>query len=122
MAEHEHYDMERGAVATVAHAPHSRTAHAGAASVAASERHGGHTGHADHGDHIAIFRRRFWWSLLLTVPIVATSHMVMDWFGYSLRFPGSSGSDRCSARCSISGPAGRSSPAARARPVTSSPE
>ena len=88
MAEHEHYDMERGAVATVAHAPHSRTAHAGAASVAASERHGGHTGHADHGDHIAIFRRRFWWSLLLTVPIVATSHMVMDWFGYSLRFPG----------------------------------
>src|SRR5918999_4426562 len=42
--------------------------------------------HHDH--HVAMFRRRFWWSLLLTVPIVATSHMVMDWFGYSLDFPG----------------------------------
>jgi P-type Cu2+ transporter len=37
-----------------------------------------------------MFRRRFSWSLLLTVPIVATSHMVMDWFGYSLDFPGMS--------------------------------
>jgi Cu2+-exporting ATPase len=35
-----------------------------------------------------MFQRRFWWSLLLTVPVVATSHMVMDWLGYSLDFPG----------------------------------
>ena len=35
-----------------------------------------------------MFRRRFWWSLLLTVPLVVTSHMVMDWFGYDLDFPG----------------------------------
>ncbi len=35
-----------------------------------------------------MFRRRFWWSLLLTVPLVVTSHMVMDWFGYELDFPG----------------------------------
>ena len=35
-----------------------------------------------------MFRRRFWWSLLLTIPVVATSHMVMDWFGYELDFPG----------------------------------
>jgi len=34
------------------------------------------------------FRRRFWWCLLLTVPIVVTSHMVMDWFGYELDFTG----------------------------------
>jgi Cu2+-exporting ATPase len=47
-----------------------------------------HGGHGDHADHAEMFRRRFWWSLLLTVPIVATSHMVMDWFGYSLAFPG----------------------------------
>ena len=53
--------------------------------------HEGHTGHgAGHGDHAAVFRRRFWWSLLLTVPIVATSHMVMDWFGYELDVPGRS--------------------------------
>jgi Cu2+-exporting ATPase len=35
-----------------------------------------------------MFRRKFWWSLLLTVPLVVTSHMVMDWFGYELDFPG----------------------------------
>jgi Cu2+-exporting ATPase len=46
----------------------------------------GRGGHG-HGDHVALFRRRFWWSLLLTVPLVATSHMVMDWFGYELDFP-----------------------------------
>jgi Cu2+-exporting ATPase len=49
--------------------------------------HAGHSGHG-HGDHVAMFRDRFWWSLLLTVPLVVTSHMVMDWFGYSLDFPG----------------------------------
>ena len=47
---------------------------------------GRHAGHG--GDHAAMFRRRFWWSLLLTLPVVATSHMVMDWFGYRLDFPG----------------------------------
>ena len=43
--------------------------------------HGDHGDHGGHGDHIEMFRRRFWWSLLLTVPVVLTSHMVMDWFG-----------------------------------------
>ena len=41
-----------------------------------------------HGHHIALFRRRFWVSLALTVPIVATSEMVMDWLGYELDFAG----------------------------------
>ena len=35
-----------------------------------------------------MFRRRFWVSLLLTVPVVVTSEMVMDWFGYTLHLPG----------------------------------
>ncbi|MFI7305178.1 heavy metal translocating P-type ATPase [Micromonospora aurantiaca] len=47
---------------------------------------GGHGAHAGHDPEQ--FRRRFWLSLALTVPIVATSHMAMDWFGYSLDFPG----------------------------------
>ncbi|MEV0808239.1 heavy metal translocating P-type ATPase [Micromonospora sp. NPDC050200] len=37
-----------------------------------------------------MFRRRFWVCLALTLPVVATSHLVMDWFGYSLEFPGRS--------------------------------
>ena len=51
------------------------------------EDHGaGHDGHQGH--NVEMFRHRFWWSLLLTVPLVVTSHMVMDWFGYELDFPG----------------------------------
>jgi P-type Cu2+ transporter len=51
--------------------------------------HGKHAGHDAHaGHHTEMFRRRFWWSLLLTIPIVATSEMVMDWFGYELDFYG----------------------------------
>jgi Cu2+-exporting ATPase len=53
-----------------------------------TDAHGG-GGHDTHdGHHVEMFRRRFWWSLVLTVPLVVTSHMVMDWFGYELDFPG----------------------------------
>lgn len=51
-----------------------------------SDQHGGHDKHAGHDPEA--FRRKFWLSLVLTVPIVVTSHMVMDWFGYELDFPG----------------------------------
>jgi P-type Cu2+ transporter len=45
----------------------------------------GHRGHGSHaGHHAELFRRRFWWSLLFSIPIVVTSHMVMGWFGYKL--------------------------------------
>ena len=55
-------------------------------------QHSGHDDHAGHNKHAGhdpeMFRRRFWISLILTVPLVVTSHMVMDWFGYTLDFPG----------------------------------
>ncbi|MEH0934845.1 heavy metal translocating P-type ATPase [Micromonospora psammae] len=51
--------------------------------------HGPAAGHDKHAGHDPEqFRRKFWLSLALTLPIIATSHMVMDWFGYSLDFPG----------------------------------
>ena len=60
----------------------------------------GHRGHSDHQQHAGhdkhaghdpeMFRRRFWISLLLTIPLVVTSDMVMDWFNYSIDFPGMS--------------------------------
>ena len=56
------------------------------------EHHGDHEAHGGHGAHaghsVELFRRRFWWSLVLSVPVVATSHMVMDWFGYDLDVAG----------------------------------
>ena len=49
--------------------------------VAAHDRHAGHS--------VAMFRDRFWLSLLLTVPVVALSRDVQVWLGYTLpAFPG----------------------------------
>ncbi|WP_327651862.1 heavy metal translocating P-type ATPase [Micromonospora aurantiaca] len=71
--------MEHG---TGHHGGHDTGGHGGGQ----DDHGGGHGAHAGHDPEQ--FRRRFWLSLALTVPIVATSHMVMDWFGYSLEFPG----------------------------------
>ena len=69
-----------------------------AAMGAAHEGHGGgkttghahHGGHAGHGDHAAMFRRRFWISLVLSVPVVLYSDMIQMWLGFSApAFPGS---------------------------------
>lgn len=42
---------------------------------------GGHDKHEGHDPEV--FRRRFWLSLLLTIPVVVFSEMIQDWFGYS---------------------------------------
>src|SRR5918997_3163620 len=59
---------------------------------AAHAGHGGHSDHAGHDKHAGhdpeMFRRRFWLSLALTIPLVVTSEMVMDWFGYEIEFAG----------------------------------
>ena len=43
----------------------------------------GHGGHGGHGDHIKQFRERFWWNLLLAIPVVAFSAMFADLIGYT---------------------------------------
>lgn len=48
----------------------------------------GPSGHGGHSDHVAMFRSRFWWSLLLSAPVILTSHMIQEWFGYHVDFPG----------------------------------
>jgi P-type Cu2+ transporter len=72
----------------LAHATEADLGHAG---------HHGHAGHeggpvatADHPAHdkhaghsVAMFRDRFWLSILLTVPVLVWSRMVQDWLGYS---------------------------------------
>jgi len=44
-----------------------------------------------HHDHAAMFRRRFWISLVLTVPVVLYSHMLMSLTGWTP--PGSAPGD-----------------------------
>jgi Cu2+-exporting ATPase len=79
----------------VEHGVHQHETHSNHASHDAHgrhEQHGGHSAHGGHDKHAGhdpeVFRQKFWLSLLLTLPIVATSEMVMDWFGYDLDFPG----------------------------------
>jgi Cu2+-exporting ATPase len=90
-------DQSTGYEAEHLHAAHGEHhGHVGpAAPGGAGAQHGGHDAHAGHGRHDKhaghdpeAFRRKFWLSLLLTLPIVATSHMVMGWFGYTLDFAG----------------------------------
>jgi Cu2+-exporting ATPase len=57
--------------------------HGSATDATGPEMHDKHAGHDPE-----MFRRRFWLSLVLTIPVVATSDMVMEWFGYDVDFPG----------------------------------
>jgi Cu2+-exporting ATPase len=52
---------------------------------------GGHAGHGtDHTGHEMMFRTRFWWSLLLTIPVLLYSSALQSWLGFSMpAFPGS---------------------------------
>jgi P-type Cu2+ transporter len=54
------------------------------------EKHGDHAGHVDHSGHEQMFRRRFWISLILTIPVLLFSPMIQEWFGFRMpEFPGS---------------------------------
>jgi Cu2+-exporting ATPase len=68
---HQHHDRSTG------HEADHRGVHAG-----------GHDKHAGHS--VAMFRDRFWLSLALTLPVIAYSEMIQEWFGYTApSFPGS---------------------------------
>jgi Cu2+-exporting ATPase len=73
------------------HEPHAAAEFAAEVHGQPHPGHGDHEGHDEHAGHDPeMFRRRFWLSLLLTIPLVVTSEMVMDWFGYELDFTGMS--------------------------------
>ena len=51
--------------------------------------HGGHGGHADHHEHmIEDFKKRFWVSLVLAIPITYLSPMIQMLFNYEVTFTG----------------------------------
>lgn len=54
-----------------------------------SKEHDDHSGHDKHaGHHTHDFLKRFWICLILTIPVLLLSHMVQDWFNFSIRFQG----------------------------------
>jgi Cu2+-exporting ATPase len=74
MQEMQHKSREMGSMSHVGH-----------------DMHGEHAGHGtDHTGHEQMFRTRFWWSLLLTVPVLLYSSALQSWLGFSMpAFPGS---------------------------------
>ncbi|NOX44992.1 MAG: copper-translocating P-type ATPase [Caldiserica bacterium] len=73
-------------------APGGHEGHAGHGGMARSEHkaHKGHDHHAHHAQMVADFRRRFWVSLGLTVPILLLSPLIQKLLGLpkALAFPG----------------------------------
>jgi Cu2+-exporting ATPase len=77
------------------HSNHEHNSHTAVADGQHSNGHGhgnGHEGgHDKHAGHdVAMFRDRFWLSLILTLPVVFYSETIQGWFGYTApAFPGS---------------------------------
>ncbi len=62
------------ASSTSEHATHHTSAHTG---------HGADIGHDKHAGHsVEMFRRKFWGTLLLSIPTLVWSPMMQHWFGY----------------------------------------
>jgi P-type Cu2+ transporter len=48
------------------------------------DAHSGHAGHGtDHTGHEQMFRTRFWWSLLLSIPVLLYSEMIQMWLAFT---------------------------------------
>jgi P-type Cu2+ transporter len=65
------------------HKDHAKMSHAGHA-MGSSDMHGARGGHDKHAGHsVAMFRDKFWISLLLTIPTLIWGHMLQRAFSYS---------------------------------------
>jgi P-type Cu2+ transporter len=62
---------------------HGHSASHGSHVATSPNEHGGHAAHADHSGHADLFRRRFWVTLLLTIPVVIYSEMIQHWLAYT---------------------------------------
>ena len=78
-----HHTMNNAAnVPGRGHDQHETTGHAGHGEPGAHDRHAGHS--------VAMFRDKFWITLLLSIPTLLWSGMVQHMFGFSTpTFPGS---------------------------------
>ncbi len=62
------------------------TEHAGHGNHTAHDAHAGHDKHEGHHTHD--FLKRFWICLIITIPVLALSHMIQQWFGFHFAFTG----------------------------------
>jgi Cu2+-exporting ATPase len=89
--DHRGHPPEAGGVSEVAEERVVEVSHADHGSVAdaphgthGGHATGGHEGHDKHAGHsVAMFRDRFWLSLVFTIPVLLWSEMVQDWLGFT---------------------------------------
>ena len=81
--QHETQEQDHAMHKMEGHSAHS--AHQGHSMPAlAKEDHSAHAGHGtDHSGHEQMFRVRFWWSLLLSIPVLLYSEMIQMWLGWT---------------------------------------
>jgi Cu2+-exporting ATPase len=85
---HHHHEAKPAGKKETAHAHHLATA------VVTNQTHHdmnspvGHARHDHHAMMIADFKKRFWISLLLTMPVLLLSEMIQHWLGFTIHFPG----------------------------------
>ncbi len=65
------------------HSGHDHSGHGGHDDSA----HGGHDHHEHHAHMIQDFKKRFWVSLVLTIPVLALSKMIQGFLGFELSIP-----------------------------------
>jgi P-type Cu2+ transporter len=98
--DHNHSEMEHGHhVSSEADAKPEHTGNAAASKNqhnmhamhgASQDQAGNHAQHTDHSGHENMFRKRFWMSLLLSLPVLLYTPMLQIWFGFRMpEFPGS---------------------------------
>ena len=68
---HQHHDHKKHSHHSEDHSHHSHSSY---------DKHEGH--------HTHDFLKRFWVSLIITVPILLLSEMIQHWFGFTIAFPG----------------------------------
>ena len=93
--DHSGHEMHSGSEEHLGHKEHSEhKKHSGHEEHRSHEEqtgHDGHAGHVDHSGHEQMFRKRFWVSLVLTIPVLLFSQSVQKWLGF--RMPEFAGSD-----------------------------
>jgi len=77
---HEAAPMPASAPAPGGQTRHRHTHYASAVAHTDSDAHSSHDKHAGHS--VEMFRRKFWGTLLLSIPTVVWAPMIQHWFGY----------------------------------------
>jgi P-type Cu2+ transporter len=81
--DHDHPEDAAVEEATHDHATMDHSTMDHAAMDHAAMDHGDHAAHVDHTGHEDMFRRRFWVSLILSIPVLVYSPMLQQWFGFT---------------------------------------